>query len=938
MRNAALILLLFALFGCGGSNSRAVPDMGAYLERAGLSFSGELTNAALAPGTRETARVYTLPGKPTAIMVYPRPGGTDALVSADELIVALPDKVPDGRAALLAALAAAGGEVELVKQIPLRNIFLVRSKTLGQRSPGALAATLAPHLPDGAHTEPNSISVISATQDLVGSTTQLQWALRNDGPAEDQYTYGGTPDVDIDGLDALSRLLRVPANTTRRPIVAVLDTGVDIFHARLAGQIWHNPGEIAWDGIDNDRDGWVDNVRGWDFIANNPQTGDFSGHGTHVAGIIAARAPLNYGAIYGVAPHAQIMTLRTLRSRERGGPAFGELFDQLNAFTFARRQKADVINMSSETYVFSQLVKDEIEASFRAGIVIVAAAGNGLPDGVGKDVNKTPVYPCVYPFVICVAATDADDKLAPFSNFGINPQRPLVAIAAPGVDIWSTYPEGYGQAMSGTSMATPMVAGAVAAIKAIHPAESDLERRTRLLGAADRLPAFEDKVEEGRRLNLYHAIFGQRPVGASKHDQAPYCLQKVPDPVNGAPLPRWTNRPYANSGEPGIDGSSPEKAFTLCSAEQLIGIEDSDLSKHFRLAQDIHWSLLPFGGNGHPIGGGPRPPGQGPLAFEGKFDGAGHAIIGMRMKGVAIGGLFAILGPNAKVDRLRLRQVDLDARSEAGALAASSAAMVKDVAAEGSIRAGAIAGGLVGRKFGGVLNYTFFEGQVVGGQEAGGLVGRSMTGKMTGNAIIFSLFRGMVEAPVAGGLIGAAGLYSSASHSHAFVIITGADVAGGLVGRATCGGSFHLNYAEGRIDARSKAGGLAGDLGAVASISTSYASVRIAPVDSTHGGAVGVMTPDLRSYVNGRPGNYVCSGTDRPATPPGVNFATFYNSDLTLGPGSGGVPKTDEELRDPTKLPRIGRPDPRSAWRLEPAFMPVLKGLPRSFPGDPPTP
>jgi subtilisin family serine protease len=930
MRNAALALLVAALTACHGARSDRSGGMAAFLEKAGLGYVRSVDGVGLVSGERETARVYRLAGKETSIMVYPRPGGADALVSADELIVAWSDDVPNARDTLAAALTASGGEMTIVKQIPLRNIFLIRLSAPADKSPGDLANGLKPFLPASAHVEANSISVISSTQDLVGSDTQIQWALRNNGPAEDEYTFGGTPDADIDGMDALSRMQREPV-PARRPIVAVLDTGVDVFHARLAGQIWHNAGEVAWDGIDNDRDGWVDNIRGWDFLADSPQTSDFTGHGTHVAGIIAANAPLHYGATYGVAPQAQIMSLRTIFGR-RDRTGFGELFDQLNAFTFARRQKADVINMSSESYVYSELQRIEIEDSFRAGIVVVAAAGNGLPDGVGKDVTKTPVYPCVLPFVICVAATDANDKLAPFSNYGVDPQRTLVAISAPGVGIWSTTPGGHGEPYSGTSMATPMVAGAVAALKAVHSSETELQRRVRLLGSADRLVAFQDKVEEGRRLNLYQAIFGPRPPGVSMHDQSAYCLTKVPDPVSGAPLPRWTNTPYANSGEPGIDGSSPEKAFALCTTQQLIGIEDADLAKHFRLAQDIRWSVL--GEGGHPIGGGPRPVGQPPLPFEGTFDGAGFSIIGMRMHGVAIAGLFARLGQNARVDRLRLRQVDLNARTQAGALAAQSAGMIKDVEAEGVVQAGESAGGLVGLMYGGVLNATFFEGHVIGTQAAGGLIGRVRTTASTGSSALFSLFRGWIEAPTAGGLIGEAGYRTSVLRSHAFVIISGADVAGGIVGRAACGGSIDSVYAEGRIDARSKAGGLVGDLGAKAYVYTSYASVKIAPVDARRGGAVGVMTPDLRSYVNGQPGNYVCSGTNSPAVPPHVNFATFYNSDLTLGPGSGGVAKTNEELRDPTKLPRIGRPHPLSAWRLEPGFMPALRGLPRSFPVD----
>jgi subtilisin family serine protease/subtilisin-like proprotein convertase family protein len=262
-----------------------------------------------------------------------------------------------------------------------------------------------------------------------------QWGLENLGGS-------GLPDADIDAAEAWDY------GTATSVVVAVIDSGIDYTHVDLASNIWTNADEVAGNGIDDDGNGYVDDVRGWNFVANNNNPMDDNGHGTHVAGTIGAVGGNGIG-VTGVAWHAQLMALKFLDST-----GSGMLSDAVSAIGYARANGAKIINASWGGGGFSSALQSAIQRFQNAGGIFVTAAGNESSNNA-----QVASYPANYALanVISVAATTSFDTLASFSNYGSN-----VDIAAPGQSILSTVPGNRYAVYSGTSMATPHVAGAMA--------------------------------------------------------------------------------------------------------------------------------------------------------------------------------------------------------------------------------------------------------------------------------------------------------------------------------------------------------------------------------------------------------------------------------------------------------------------------------------------
>ncbi len=269
-------------------------------------------------------------------------------------------------------------------------------------------------------------------------------------------------------------------------VVAVIDTGVDYAHPDLAANMWRNPGEIAGNGRDDDGDGFVDDVCGADFRDNDGDPMDDAGHGTHVAGIIGARGDNGLG-VAGVAWQTRIMALRFMSA------AGGYTSDAVRAVEYAVAHGAKVINASWGGPAADPALAAAFARARAAGVIVVVAAGNG-----GANVDASPFYPAgyarQYDNVVSVAATDRSDRLAGFSNFG----AATVTVAAPGVGIQSTLPRGRYGSMSGTSMATPFVTGAVALFWGTHPGWTYQAVIARLRESAAGLPALSGKVAAGR--------------------------------------------------------------------------------------------------------------------------------------------------------------------------------------------------------------------------------------------------------------------------------------------------------------------------------------------------------------------------------------------------------------------------------------------------------
>ncbi|MDD5258569.1 MAG: S8 family serine peptidase [bacterium] len=265
-------------------------------------------------------------------------------------------------------------------------------------------------------------------------------------------------------------------------IVAVIDTGVDSTHPDLSANIWSNPGEIPGNGIDDDNNGYIDDTMGWDFIDNNNDPMDTHGHGTHLSGIIAAVGNNGQG-ITGVCWQAKIMVIKGLTDSGTGAS------DQLaQAIKYAVDNGAKVINLSWGGYGTSLLIQDALMYAYDHNCVIVAAAGN-------NNTNAEKFFPGNYSQAITVAACNANDVRASFSNYG-----PNVDVTAPGVDILSLKAKGtdmcrtevnivggeYYRA-SGTSMATPFVSGLAALIIASDRSLTNLEIEAKIIASCEDL-------------------------------------------------------------------------------------------------------------------------------------------------------------------------------------------------------------------------------------------------------------------------------------------------------------------------------------------------------------------------------------------------------------------------------------------------------------------
>jgi serine protease len=267
------------------------------------------------------------------------------------------------------------------------------------------------------------------------SSYASQWALENNG-------VGGVVDADIDAAQAWNY------GTSSSVVVAVIDTGIDYNHFDLAQNIWINSREIAGNGVDDDRNGYTDDVRGWNFVSRNNNPMDDNGHGTHVAGTIGAVG--NNGAgVSGIVWNIKMMALKFLAA-----DGSGALSDAVAAIDYARTNGAKIINASWGGGDFSSALQLAIQRFQNGGGIFVAAAGNEAANNAAL-----ASYPANYPLsnVISVAASTQSDTLASFSNYGTN-----VDIAAPGNQILSTIPGNRFSRYSGTSMAAPHVAGAFA--------------------------------------------------------------------------------------------------------------------------------------------------------------------------------------------------------------------------------------------------------------------------------------------------------------------------------------------------------------------------------------------------------------------------------------------------------------------------------------------
>ncbi|MBA4396856.1 MAG: hypothetical protein C0394_05675 [Syntrophus sp. (in: bacteria)] len=296
---------------------------------------------------------------------------------------------------------------------------------------------------------------------------------------------------------------------TPRVIIAVIDTGVDYNHPDLAENIWINPGEIPGNGIDDDGNGLIDDVRGWDFSGNHGTVedndpADKDGHGTHVAGIIAARGNNGLG-IAGAAWTARLMVLKV----QADNKTTMESLDIIQAIDYAVAKGARLINCSFGGETYSEIEYQAFTRLRTAGMLTICAAGN---DGKNIDAvagNKT--YPASYSLdnIIAVAASDQSDQLASFSNYGSE----SVHLMAPGVSVLSTCRNALYCEKQGTSMAAPSVTGVAALLLTKVPMLSYAQLKSAIMNTVDPIASVATKLITGGRLNAAAALASVRAPG-----------------------------------------------------------------------------------------------------------------------------------------------------------------------------------------------------------------------------------------------------------------------------------------------------------------------------------------------------------------------------------------------------------------------------------------
>jgi len=300
--------------------------------------------------------------------------------------------------------------------------------------------------------------------------------------------------------------------------VAVVDSGVHLGHPDLAPNMWNNPGETGSgreaNGVDDDENGFVDDWRGWDWTDQDNEPIDLAGHGTMVAGTIGAQGDNGIG-VSGVSWKSGLLSLRVLD--EQG---IGLSSDAAAAFTYAGEAGAQIVNASLTADMPSMAMMDAISSANET--LFIVAAGNNSTNN-----DTQPRYPCnlQLPNVLCVAATDEFNGLASFSNYG----AVSVDLAAPGVRILTTHPDGYVE-FHGSSAATPHVSGVAALLWARHPEASVATISQALINGVEQLPQLQGKTFAGGRLNAAGALrqLGDTvPHDGGSPDEGKFESQKI---------------------------------------------------------------------------------------------------------------------------------------------------------------------------------------------------------------------------------------------------------------------------------------------------------------------------------------------------------------------------------------------------------------------------
>lgn len=381
-------------------------------------------------------------------------------------------------------------------------------------------------LPEVEYAEPNyKLSIGSSFEGEEGTPRDAEfvklWGLQNKGNNEptrsgDISTTPGKAGADVNALQAWNI-----TKGSRDVTIAVIDTGVDYSHPDLKNQMWVNEAEAnGTEGVDDDGNGFVDDIHGYDFANNDGDPRDGHSHGTHCAGTIGAEH--NSIGVAGVMANVKIVGVKFLTDSGSGSTA-----NAIKSVDYATKLNVDIMSNSWGGGGFSQALKDAISRAKDAGILFVAAAGNSSSDN-----DSRPHYPSNYDVenVISVAAHNAQDSLASFSCFG----KRTVHVAAPGRNIISTVKNGGYAVYSGTSMATPHVSGVLGLLLAKEGRSDVSEIRERLMKSSVYVAAYKKKTISEGRVDAYNLLTNTFPARPAKPDPNAWVTRRLRSVIESA--------------------------------------------------------------------------------------------------------------------------------------------------------------------------------------------------------------------------------------------------------------------------------------------------------------------------------------------------------------------------------------------------------------------
>jgi serine protease len=469
--------------------------------------------------------VTLLTGAAPAGAVPPQPVPSDVEYAPDAVMVQFKPGTPAAEMASARA-AVSGGKVQEYALVP--GLVHVDISASGMGVEQAVAVLSA--LPSVVYAEPDYIVYAVDTTPNDPSFASL-WGMTNIKAPAAWSTFTGSSSF----------------------VVADIDTGLDYNHPDIVANVWTNPGEIAGDGIDNDGNGYVDDIRGWDFAYGDNNPSDVAGHGTHTAGTIGAVGNNGVGVV-GVNWNVKIMPLKFLDDTGSGYTS-----NAISALNYAVSKGVKVSNNSWGGGGYSTSLYNAINAARAQGHLFIAAAGNGGADQVGDNNDTTAYYPSGYNLdnIISVAAISSTDARASFSNYGAT----TVDLGAPGVSILSTTPNNTYSYYSGTSMATPHVCGVAALLYALHPDWTYAQVRDRIFSTVRAVSSMSGKTVTGGVLNAGAAVGSATPPAPP--DAAPTNLTAAAASSSQINL-TW------------VDNSSNESGFKI---ERCSGAGCSSLSQ-----------------------------------------------------------------------------------------------------------------------------------------------------------------------------------------------------------------------------------------------------------------------------------------------------------------------------------------------------------------------